>query len=103
MSSKERQTKPPVGDTRRSIQDLFRMDNRTIVSTSTIHCEKTRRNRRLKYARTVTGGGGAVGLEAARSILESGGDVVCLDRQDKPLPGPWGKYIVTICMDLWFV
>jgi NAD(P)-dependent dehydrogenase (short-subunit alcohol dehydrogenase family) len=41
--------------------------------------------------KTVTGGGGSVGLEAARAILESGGDVICLDRQDEPLQEPWGS------------
>jgi nucleoside-diphosphate-sugar epimerase len=51
--------------------------------------------------RAVTGGGGAVGLEAARSILESGGDVICIDRQDAPLQAPWSMSWI-ICMNLGF-
>ncbi|KAI9045158.1 oxidoreductase [Aspergillus affinis] len=68
MSVKEREAKSAVGGAHRSIQDLFQMDERTVL---------------------ITGGGGAMGLEAARTILESGGDVICLDRQDEPLAEPW--------------
>ncbi|KAA8652572.1 uncharacterized protein ATNIH1004_001477 [Aspergillus tanneri] len=74
MSLKERQPKPAVGGAHRSIQDLFRMDGRTVL---------------------ITGGGGAMGLEAARSVLESGGDVICVDRQDEPLQEPWEAVQVT--------
>ncbi|PLB46302.1 oxidoreductase [Aspergillus steynii IBT 23096] len=68
MSVKGRETKSAVGGAHRSIQDLFGMDERTVL---------------------ITGGGGAMGLEAARTILETGGDVICLDRQDEPLVEPW--------------
>ncbi|KZL78679.1 short chain dehydrogenase reductase family, partial [Colletotrichum tofieldiae] len=37
----------------------------------------------------VTGGGGSVGLEVARSVLESGGDVICIDRQQQTLKHLW--------------
>lgn len=33
-----------------------------------------------------------MGLEAARTILETGGDVICLDRQDEPLAEPWSMH-----------
>lgn len=46
----------------------------------------------------VSGGGGSVGLEVARSVLESGGDVVCLDSQDEPLAEPWGQSSTGISM-----
>ena len=32
-----------------------------------------------------------MGLEVASSILESGGDVVCVDRSESPLPDLWSK------------
>ena len=32
-----------------------------------------------------------MGLEVARSVIESGGDVICLDQTDKPLQEPWGQ------------
>lgn len=32
-----------------------------------------------------------MGLEIARSVLESGGDVICFDRQASPLEEPWGE------------
>ncbi|KAG7041654.1 ankyrin repeat protein [Colletotrichum scovillei] len=41
----------------------------------------------------VTGGGGSMGLEVARSVLESGGDVICIDRQEKPLEEPWNRVL----------
>jgi nucleoside-diphosphate-sugar epimerase len=41
---------------------------------------------------TVTGGGGAMGLVLAGSILESGGDVICLDLADEPPKEEWGKH-----------
>ena len=69
-ASRGREHKPRESTAATSIDDLFRLDARTIV---------------------VTGGGGAVGLEAARSILELGGDVVCLDRAESPLPELWAK------------
>lgn len=42
-----------------------------------------------------TGGGGAMGLNVATSILESGGDVICIDRMEKPLPELWGTLHLT--------
>jgi len=51
-------------------RDLFRLDNRTIL---------------------ITGGGGSIGLEVASSVLESGGDVICVDRAESALEEPWTK------------
>jgi NAD(P)-dependent dehydrogenase (short-subunit alcohol dehydrogenase family) len=51
-------------------KDLFRLDQQTIL---------------------ITGGGGSIGLEVATSVLESGGDVVCVDRAERPLEEPWAK------------
>lgn len=30
-----------------------------------------------------------MGLNVAGSVLESGGDVICIDQMDEPLPGLW--------------
>lgn len=68
--SRDREVKPKRFTAETSTQDLFRLDERTIL---------------------VTGGGGAMGLEATTSILESGGDVVCVDQQEEPLPDLWAK------------
>ncbi|GME41187.1 short chain dehydrogenase reductase family [Neofusicoccum parvum] len=67
-----REAKPSLGAPDKTIGNLFRLDGRTVI---------------------ITGGGGAVGLEVARSVAESGGDVVCLDRQDSPLSEPWEKLL----------
>ncbi|OJD29612.1 short chain dehydrogenase reductase family [Diplodia corticola] len=72
MASIQRQVKPSLGAPEKSIGDLFRLDGRTVI---------------------ISGGGGSVGLEVARSVLESGGDVVCLDSQAEPLPEPWDKVL----------
>lgn len=31
-----------------------------------------------------------MGLEVASSVLESGGDAICIDRAESALPEPWG-------------
>ncbi|OHF04157.1 D-arabinitol 2-dehydrogenase [Colletotrichum orchidophilum] len=72
MSSSVRETKPSVGDREKSMSELFRLEERTIL---------------------ITGGGGSIGLEVARSVLESGGDVICIDRQDDPLKEPWNRVL----------
>ena len=89
MSSKERETKPIIGAPERSIQDLFRLDERTVVSKSH-HQERLLEHDALTFL-LVTGGCGAVGLEAARAILESGGDVVCLDLPAEPPGDAWSE------------
>lgn len=40
----------------------------------------------------VTGAAGFVGVEISGTILESGGDVVCLDVIDAPPVDSWGKF-----------
>lgn len=45
----------------------------------------------LTTTQTVTGGGGAMGLEVAKSVLETGGDVICVDRAPTILTQEWGK------------
>lgn len=40
----------------------------------------------------VTGGGGAMGLEIARSVLETGGDVICADHAEEPLQAGWCEH-----------
>ncbi|KAI8711961.1 hypothetical protein NCS52_01461200 [Fusarium sp. LHS14.1] len=62
---KERQGGPYI----RSL-DLFRLDGLTII---------------------ITGGAGYLGIEVAGTILETGGDVVCLDVLDKPPAEPWSQ------------
>ncbi|GAT25827.1 short-chain dehydrogenase [Aspergillus luchuensis] len=53
-----REAKPSQGDPARPVADLFRLDDRTII---------------------ITGATGFLGTTLAIAILESGGDVVCLD------------------------
>ncbi|KAL5333606.1 hypothetical protein BJX70DRAFT_54799 [Aspergillus crustosus] len=50
-------------------QDLFKLNERTVI---------------------ITGGIGALGLELARAILESGGDVISVDCVESPPTEPWG-------------
>ncbi|KAL4879195.1 oxidoreductase [Aspergillus karnatakaensis] len=52
----------------RHTQDLFKLGERTVI---------------------VTGGVGFLGLELSRAILESGGDVICIDCVDTPPTAPW--------------
>lgn len=66
------EAKPRPSSTNVKITDLFRLDNRTIL---------------------ITGGGGAVGLEVAKSVLETGGDVICLDRAEQPLADGWQRVL----------
>ncbi|KAE9375180.1 oxidoreductase [Stipitochalara longipes BDJ] len=68
--SRGRDIKPRQSTANVPTKDLFRLDERTIL---------------------ITGGGGSIGLEVASSILESGGDVVCVDRAESPLEEPWVK------------
>jgi len=70
MAPQSHEAKPRLGFPSTPITDLFRLDSRTIL---------------------ITGGGGAVGLEVARSVLETGGDVICLDRAEQPLPNEWQR------------
>ena len=65
-----RDSKPRQCTAETSTQELFRLDERTVI---------------------VTGGGGAMGLQVTSSVLESGGDVVCIDRAESPLPELWAK------------
>ncbi|PNS14554.1 hypothetical protein CAC42_2611 [Sphaceloma murrayae] len=72
MSLANRETKERTGDAKATVLDLFRLAWRTVL---------------------ITGGGGAVGLEIARSVLEVGGDVICFDHQDEALQEPWDAAI----------
>ncbi|KAK9770837.1 putative D-arabinitol 2-dehydrogenase [Seiridium cardinale] len=65
---KHREAKPSQGNPSAAVGDLFRLDGRTII---------------------VTGASGFLGTTVAGSILESGGDVVCLDVVDAPKPADW--------------
>ena len=66
---KYREAKPPQANASTPVADLFRLSGRTIV---------------------VTGGAGALGSAVVRAVLESGGDVVCLDVVDVPAESVWG-------------
>lgn len=35
-----------------------------------------------------------MGLEIARSVLETGGDVICVDHADEPLQDGWCKQLI---------
>ncbi|KAE8349944.1 hypothetical protein BDV28DRAFT_163277 [Aspergillus coremiiformis] len=63
-----RESKPSQGDPSRSVRDLFRLEGRTIV---------------------ITGAHGFLGTTLAMAILESGGDVVCLDLPESPTAENW--------------
>lgn len=39
----------------------------------------------------VTGASGFLGTTVAASVLETGGDVICLDVMDSPKSSDWGK------------
>lgn len=118
---RDRETKARLGSPSMNTKDLFRLDRRTILSELCCpvlvaqHLVQRRRPKALDFCQilnifisnihvlfsfdrlvsdhheTVTGGGGAMGLEIARSVLESGGDVICFDRQESPLVQPWGR------------
>ncbi|KAI3062386.1 hypothetical protein CBS147343_8738 [Aspergillus niger] len=65
-----REAKPSQGDPARPVADLFRLDNRTII---------------------ITGATGFLGTTLAIAILESGGDIVCLDLASAPNSPDWNK------------
>ncbi|OOF90225.1 hypothetical protein ASPCADRAFT_511004 [Aspergillus carbonarius ITEM 5010] len=65
-----REAKPPQGDPSRPVSELFRLDNRTII---------------------ITGATGFLGTTLAIAILESGGDIVCLDLAPKPTAANWNE------------
>ncbi|KAI1075956.1 short-chain dehydrogenase [Whalleya microplaca] len=65
---KFREVKERHGGAHVRTADLFRLGGRTII---------------------VTGGAGFLGLETAKAVLESGGDVVCLDIAGAPPVEPW--------------
>ncbi|KAI1343299.1 oxidoreductase [Xylariaceae sp. FL0016] len=69
-----RERKKPQGNPPASVADLFRLDGRTIV---------------------VTGASGFLGTTVAASILESGGDVVCIDVVDEPESSEWEGFKVS--------
>ncbi|KAI1504791.1 oxidoreductase [Biscogniauxia marginata] len=65
-----REAKKPQGSPSVKVADLFRLDGRTIV---------------------VTGASGFLGTTVAASVLESGGDVVCLDIAATPISTDWAS------------
>ncbi|KAH7127616.1 oxidoreductase [Dactylonectria macrodidyma] len=67
---KYREAKTSQGDPTAPLTQLFRLDGRTIV---------------------VTGASGFLGTTVAKSIIESGGDVVCLDVVEKPESADWDE------------
>ncbi|KAF0324337.1 short chain dehydrogenase reductase family [Colletotrichum asianum] len=67
-----REMKERQGGAHIDSRDLFRLDNRTII---------------------ITGGAGYLGVEAAGCILDSGGDVVCLDVVEKPRTEVWNQLL----------
>ncbi|KAK2761826.1 short chain dehydrogenase reductase family [Colletotrichum kahawae] len=67
-----REVKERQGGANIDSRALFRLDNRTII---------------------ITGGAGYLGVEAARCILDSGGDVVCLDVVERPRTEVWNQLL----------
>jgi FlaA1/EpsC-like NDP-sugar epimerase len=72
---KYREAKPPQSTDSTPIIDLFRLDGRTIV---------------------ITGGAGALGSAVVRAVLESGGDVICLDVVDVPVESTWSMLAIVL-------
>ncbi|KAH0438177.1 short chain dehydrogenase reductase family [Colletotrichum camelliae] len=67
-----REVKERQGGANIDSRALFRLDNRTII---------------------ITGGAGYLGVEAAGCILDSGGDVVCLDVVERPRTEVWNQLL----------
>ncbi|KAI1841787.1 hypothetical protein JX265_007109 [Neoarthrinium moseri] len=67
-ATKFREAKASQGDPSTPVANLFRLDGRTVV---------------------VTGASGFLGTTVTESVLESGGDVICLDVLDKPTAPSW--------------
>ncbi|KAJ5105919.1 short-chain dehydrogenase [Penicillium alfredii] len=65
-----RDIKPRLGGPEMTTAQLFRLDGRTVL---------------------ISGGAGDLGLAVAESVLETGGDVVCLDLRETPPAEPWAR------------
>ena len=83
----------PQGRISLSASQLFRLDRRSILSEYSIQrlLRKSLGHVVMLIEEQVTGGGGgALGIAVAGAILESGGDVVCIDLLPHPPAEPWG-------------
>ncbi|KAL6356952.1 hypothetical protein LRP88_10565 [Fusarium phalaenopsidis] len=69
---KYREAKPSQGDASKPVSKLFSLENRTVL---------------------VTGATGYLGVTVTKAILESGGDVVCLDLVDQPPKKTWDEVL----------
>ncbi|ETS78615.1 hypothetical protein PFICI_10677 [Pestalotiopsis fici W106-1] len=67
-ASKFREAKPSQGNPSAPVSELFSLADRTII---------------------ITGASGFLGTTVAQSVMESGGDVVCLDIMDSPKSAEW--------------
>ena len=69
-------------------RDLFRLDDRTILSASTtIHMM----HESSYMSHAVSGGAGAVGSTVGKAVLESGGDAVLVDLASAPSAETWSS------------
>ncbi|GAD98577.1 short-chain dehydrogenase [Paecilomyces variotii No. 5] len=81
-----REAKPSQGDPSRPTAELFRLDNRTVISKiSDMQSHATHADKDA----SVTGATGFLGTTLAITIFESGGDVVCLDLSATPTAANW--------------
>lgn len=56
--------------------------------------------RKLNPGDVVSGGSGALGTALVAAVLESGGDVVCLDLPETPNSEAWSMYCYSPCTQL---
>lgn len=87
-----REAKQPQAGPSVPVGDLFRLNNRTIVSMGNLWIRFVVRHftDNSTFA-TVTGASGFLGVEVAVAILQSGGDVVALDLRPSPPTVEWGE------------
>lgn len=90
-----REAKPSQGDPSLPVSQLFRLDNRTIISESTA-CPMRHMPLLNALTEKVTGATGFLGSTLAIAMLESGADVVCLDLPPTPTAQNWSQYLLSI-------
>lgn len=83
-----REAKPSQGDETRPVSELFSLKKRTVIGNYSQLSSFVFQMLTVSFA--VTGANGFLGTALAIAIMESGGDVVCLDLAPKPSATNWG-------------
>jgi hypothetical protein len=87
-----REAKPSQGNPSQPVSELFRLDNRTIISKILIAIFAVFFDFYFTDNKaTVTGASGFLGTTLAIAIFESGADIVCLDISSTPSAANWGE------------